>query len=777
MARRMTKPFQLRSVLTLAISLLVGVLILLVILTVGTSGQHRVTDQVGASVTLLADQMQDKLDRALYERFREVGNTSTLLERISAADPSGGARAWLEDLQKGYADYAWIGLTDANGMVRVSTGSVLEGADVSSEDWFRDGLKQQTVGDVRENPALSASLRGPAGTRRYVAISAPVVDGSGTTVGVLAALLDWSWIDEVRDSLFGATSSARTEQVFVLNKSGIVILGPPSLTGRPLALASVKSAVAGVGRYAIERWPDGRDYVTGFARSDGYRSFAGLGWIVLVRQDADTALAPARRLQRQTLAWCLGLAAIGALAAWFLSQRISAPILRLARSADAMRRGDDVRIPDVHDYAEVEVLSRSFETLVSELKRRQEALAELNVSLEAQVSERTSELQLRNTALTLAREDAEAATAAKSRFLAAASHDLRQPLHAMTLFARALSRRVSGNEAPKLVEQLEISLVSLKEMFDSLLNISRLDAGLIKPNFATVSVREVLERISEAFRAEAAASGLDFRCRAIDASIVTDPALLETILRNLVANALKFTRSGGILLAARRRQARVAFAVYDTGTGIAEDQQGRIFGEFERARQDASGPNEGLGLGLSIVKRYAELMKIDVELMSRLGRGTAFTLVMPDFGTEFATRQIGFSAVAADTTSLSGLNVLLIDDDQIILSAMERELTDRGCRIRACASSDDAEAALCDGLRADVAIVDFNLGGDETGVDVLDRLERVRGPLPALILTGGTDAQTLSALVATGRPWMIKPADPEGVARQLKELVAAPKPD
>lgn len=774
----MTTPLRLRSVLSLAISMLGGALILLVILTVGTAGQQRVTDQVGASVMLLADQMQDKLDRALYERFREVSNAAQVLPRISAAQASGGVRAWLEELQKGYPDYAWIGLADTGGRVQSATLSILEGADVASEAWFRDGLKQETVGDVREIPALSARLaQTPGATRRYVAISGPVLDASGATTGVIAALLDWSWIDEVRDSLFGTTSSGRTEQVFVLDRAGIVILGPPSLTGQPLPLASVKSAVAGVGQYAIERWPDGGDYVTGIARSDGYRNFSGLGWIVLVRQDAGVALAPVRRLQHQTLAWGLGLAALGGLAAWLLSQRISAPLLRLANSADAIRRGEEVRIPDVRDYAEVDVLSRSLETLVSELKNQQEALALLNVSLGEQVAERTSELLLRNTALTLAREAAEAATAAKSRFLAAASHDLRQPLHAMTLFSRALSRRVSGEEAPRLVEQLELALVSLKGMFDSLLNISRLDAGLIEPSFALVSVREVLERISEAFRAEAESRGLQFKCRALEATIATDPALLETMLRNLVANALKFTRSGGVLLAAHRRGGQVAFEIWDTGAGISADQQDRIFGEFERARQDASGPNEGLGLGLSIVRRYAGLLGIEVKLASRLGKGTAITLLMPDAGTEFARPALSPPLAAGTATLLPGMHVLLLDDDPMILAAMARELEDRGCAATSFASEGEARTAVLDGLRADVAIVDFNLGEDVTGIDVLARLEQVHGPLPALILTGGTDSDTLSALVATGRPWLIKPADPEDVARELKILVPAPQPD
>lgn len=769
----MAKPLQLKSVLTLAISLLGGALILLVILTVGTAGQQRVTDQVGKSVMLMADQMQDKLDRALYERFREIGNTSEVLERISATDPNGGVRTWLDKLQKGYPDYAWIGLTDATGRVQTATGSILEGTSVATEAWFHDGLKQQTVGDVRESPLLSMSLpRTPSDAHRYVAISAPVVDASGKTIGVLAALLDWAWVDEVRDSLFGTTSSGGSEQVIVLNKTGLVILGPPGLTGHPLELASVRSAVAGVSHYAIEEWPDGRDYVTGIARSDGYRSFSGLGWIVLVRQDAVVALAPVSRLQKQTLAWSLALTALGALAAGLLSQRISAPLLRLSNSADAIRRGDEVNIPDVRDYAEVEALSRSLETLVSELKHRQDALAELNVSLEAQVSERTSELLSRNSALTLAREEAEAATDAKSRFLAAASHDLRQPLHAMTLFARALSRRVSGDEAPRLVEQLELALVSLRGMFDSLLNISRLDAGLIEPVISQVLVREVLERISEAFRAEAEARGLQFKYRAFDATIATDPALLETMLRNLLSNALKFTRSGSILLAAHRRQGRVAFEVWDSGVGIAEEERERIFGEFERTRQDASGQNEGLGLGLSIVKRYARLLDIEIKLSSRLGRGTAFTLLLPANPLELTSPVVSLPVAREDnTTLLQGLHVILIDDDPMILAAMRRELTDRGCTISSIASEADVATAVLQGLRADVAIIDFDLGGDITGIDALKRLEHAQGPIAALILTGGTDAETLAKVLDTGRPWLIKPADPEEVARQLKRLV------
>ena len=554
-----------------------------------------------------------------------------------------------------------------------------------------------------------------------------------------------------------------------------MLLGPQGLTGKKLELDSARQAMSGANQFAIEQWPDGGRYVTGYARSDGYRNFAGLGWIVLVRQNADLALAPATKLQRQTLLVSLGLACLAALLAWIMSGRIAAPLLRLTQSADALREGRLVGIPKVREYAEVESLSNSLATLVSELKSRQSALENLNQSLETQVAQRTADLAGQNAALELARAQAEEATAAKSRFLAAASHDLRQPLHAMTLFARALSRRVCGAEAPQLVSQLETSLASLKDMFDALLNVSRLDAGLIQPNLVRISVADLVERITEGFRAEAEARGLQYRTRSIDATIVTDPALLETMLRNLVSNALKFTRVGGVLLAVRRHKEGVLFEVYDTGPGIAAHRQARIYEEFERSKEQATGSNEGLGLGLSIVRRYAKLLGIKVRMASKAGRGTHFTLVVTErHPAELAAARPSSATPVEGPPTLAGRTVLIVDDDHQIVDAMKRELADRGCHPLSYSTVADAKAALMEGRRFDVAIVDFDLGDGQTGPTLLEEIEQRRGePIRALILTGGTDAATLAAVMGTGRPWLTKPAEPDDVADALSKLMAA----
>ena len=774
----MRNPLNLRSLLALAISLLTCALIALVMLTIGRAGVQRAEADVGDSVRLLADQMQDKFDRTLFERYREIGTAARLFRTLAVADRPEGAQAWLVELQKTYPDYAWIGFANRDGKVRRATDGLLEGADVSNRPWFQAGLKEVSVGDVHEDEVLAKLLthRTTEATPRFLDISAPVLGHDGEVIGVLGAQLDWSWAEDVRDSLFGDTPAGKSEQVLVLTSSGVVLLGPQELTGKTLELDSVRKATAHTSRFAIETWPDGNRYVTGYARSDGYRNFAGLGWIVMVRRDANVALAPVRNLQQQGLLWSLALAGLASLGAWLLAGRIAAPLLHLANASDAVRDDEETAIPNLRDYAEIQRLSASLSTLVTELKRRQADLRELNRSLEGQVAQRTSELTARNFALTLARVEAEAATAAKSRFLAVASHDLRQPLHAITLFASALSRRVSGNEAPRLVAQLESSLASLKGMFDSLLNVSRLDAGLIEPNITSVSARAIVEGIAGGFRAEAEGRGLRFRSHAVDATISTDPVLLETMLRNLVSNALKFTSKGGVLLAARRRGGQVLFEVYDTGPGISSEQHAHIYEEFERSKEHATGANDGLGLGLSIVRRYANLLGFQIKLFSRVGRGTRFSLVCSEStATPIEVSRVDASvATAFEHSTLVGTRILIIDDDPQIIAGMELELTDRGCKVLYFPTVQKANDALIAGLKFDAAIVDYDLGNGQTGPALLDVAERSRGlSIPALILTGGTDAATLTTVIKTKRPWLTKPAEPDAVANALAALIAA----
>ncbi len=774
----MTKPFSLRFLLATSISSLALILIALATWTIGQAGARRVEAEIGASMRLQADQMQDKLDRALFRRYREIGIAARMLPFVRDGGREDGVRIWFDELRESNANYAWIGVTDPNGTVTAATDQGSVGQNASSQSWFVAAAKGEAFGELSDGvlPSRGSPGRSPA-SGRPVYISAPIFNASGISTGVVGAILDWGWVDEVKESLFGNAVNGRTEELIILNTAGHVLIGPSELAGTTLKLKSVDAALRGGNHFASEQWPDGGTYVTGYARSDGYADFAGLGWIVLVRQDSEQALAPVRALQRQTLTWGAFLAGLAAIAAWLLAHQISTPLLRLANTADAVRRDPDIPIPPIHAYAEAATLSKSLDSMVTELKLRQRALASLNETLEAQVVERTAELARQNSALVVAREEAEEATAAKSRFLAAASHDLRQPLHAMNLFARALSRRVAGDEATRLVSQLEASLSSLKEMFDALLNVSRLDAGLIEVNAGSVAVPVFMERIATGFRAEASHRGLKFTCRTVDAEIVTDPVLLETILRNLLSNALKFTKRGGIVFSARRDGGRLAFDVFDTGAGIDPNRQARIFQEFERSKEHATGANDGLGLGLSIVRRYARMLGIELRLVSRPGRGTRFTLLIPIVSMASESRSADAHARPSQLALLSGARVAIVDDDPQIVAAMERELTDRGCTALTFKSIHDAREQLGNGLAIDAAVVDFDLGEGVTGPTLLAAVEKKRGgAVFALILTGGTDATTLKTVMQTGRPWLTKPADPDSVAQALASLLSQVKP-
>jgi signal transduction histidine kinase/ActR/RegA family two-component response regulator len=764
------RPFKLRFLLAASITLLALVITTVVSYTIGRSGLERLERSIGMSLAMLADQMQDKLDRDLFERIREINNMAAF---IASGEESGTrlpVRQWFELMQTTLPDYVWIGIADPQGNVTEATRGMLVGASVAGDSWFRAGLKGAVFGDVHGDGALSAHLPSRQGqANRLIAAAAPI-NVKGQIKGVVGAQINWNWAKEVQDSLFGSVGGNRGIEALVIGNDGTVLLGPPAMIGKPLPLDSVKAESRGMRRFAIETWPDGMGYLSGFAEDVEYPLFGGLDWRILVRQKADVALLPVESLRRQVLIWSAVFVMLATLLSWFLAGRLAAPLLRLSKVANGLRRGENIEVPHVGVYAEAEVLSNSLRTLVDELRHREGRLSELNVSLERQVADRTLKLEKRNLQLAAAKVKAEQATASKSRFLAAASHDLRQPLHALTLFARALSRRVEGREAKGLVAQTEQALASLKEMFDALLDVSRLDAGLIEPKSQDVVLPEFIERVAAGVRAEAEHRGLTFRSRPMDAVVRIDQALLETLVRNLLSNALKFTRKGGVMLQCRRVGGRIAIEVLDTGVGIPPDAGDAVFQEFHRSKFAAAGSNDGLGLGLSIVKRYAELLGIEVGYRSRPGRGTRFRVLLP------ASAEVGAVVTTAPARaalcSLKNRRILVLDDEPLIVESLARDLTDRGNKVLRAGSTAEAELLIRD-ASPELAVVDINLSSTEQGPEFIDRMERLIGRrLPTLVLTGATDASTLVSLVHSGRRWMTKPADPDAIARALAELAA-----
>lgn len=732
---------------------------------------NRLELQIGRSLALLADEMQDKLDRAMFERLQSLDDMTEIAKIPAKTETPDSLRSSLERFQTAYADYSWVGYANRNGIIESATGRAREGENVKGQEWFRKGMDEPYVGDVKVRSAVAGTSSGKHRMADFIDLAVPV-SNEEETLGVLGATLSADWAEEVKDTLLGSMKDSIHADVIVLNKDKHVLFGPDDVAGKTLDLPSIRGARAGVANYAVETWPDGQSYVTGFSKSDGYRSYPGLHWIVLVRENQTLAFEPVRSLQRNILLWGGVFSALAAILAWTLAGKLSRPLLQLADSAEGLRSGRQVDFPPVDGYDEARVLAQSLRSMVAELGAQRASLAAANLTLESQVRERTQRLAEQNVGLERAKAEAEQATDAKSRFLAAASHDLRQPLHALTLFARALSRRVSGNEATTLVAQMEEGLHGLKGMFDALLNVSRLDAKLIEPTKVPVSVAEIIERVSVGSRVEAEQNGLKFLSRSQEWVLETDPALLETIIRNLVSNALKFTRQGGVILAARRRNGHRTIDVYDSGPGLSPEQHEKIFEEFSRTDQRARGANDGLGLGLSIARRYADLLGMRIVVCSRQQRGSRFSIVLPP--ERVIENPMPKAGAARDDTDVRGFRILVLDDDQLIVSALSRDLRDRGNLVLGYQRSADAEAALADGLEIDVAILDFDLRDRETGLEFINRMsERFKCFIPAVILSGGTDSATLATLAKSGRPWLTKPADPELIVATLQAVIKA----
>lgn len=377
--------------------------------------------------------------------------------------------------------------------------------------------------------------------------------------------------------------------------------------------------------------------------------------------------------------------------------------------------------------------------------------------------ERAFEAQLQ-----AARDEAVAAIRSKSRFLAAASHDLRQPLHSMTLFVSALSRRVREGETAELVGNIDNALRSLRAMIDTLLDISKIDAGLIKPNLAPMPLAELFAALRPGFSATARDRGLEFRVTPTSAKIVADRTLVELAMRNLLANAFKFTRSGGVLLGCRRRRGEIGVVVADTGAGVAPDRAERVFEEFYRDKTTATGANEGIGLGLAIVRRLAALMGGRVSLGSRPGKGSVFTLWLR----EATSAPRPEWRAQAQVESLAGRRILILDDDALCAAAMRQEFLDHGAVVASAASISAARASIDAAGMPEALVVDYDLREGATGLQFVESLRAGGAEASVVMISGSTDAEAVAALRGSGLPWLTKPVDPRALRSTLIHALA-----
>jgi signal transduction histidine kinase/CheY-like chemotaxis protein len=365
----------------------------------------------------------------------------------------------------------------------------------------------------------------------------------------------------------------------------------------------------------------------------------------------------------------------------------------------------------------------------------------------------------------------------KSHLIASASHDLRQPLHALNLFVARLHDEADPAERSRLVACIDACVDSMNELFESLLDMTKLDAGVIEPSAAALSVKRLLARIETTFGEVARRKGLRLRIVASGAWVSSDPILLERILLNLVSNAVRYTERGGVVVGCRRCGDTLRIDVCDTGIGIPEDQRRSIFGEFYQLEHPGIGRRQGLGLGLAIVDRLCRLLGHQVEVSSQPGRGSRFSVSVPLAAQpRMQTEMVAPASPVADPAR--GKRVLVIDDDMLVLDGMRGILQRWGCQVETAVSGAAAIASLLEnGERPDLIISDSRLSDGQSGIDAIDRLRAALGArIPAFIITGDTAPERLREASAGGFLLLHKPVSPMALRTTLNRLLKVSAP-
>ena len=381
------------------------------------------------------------------------------------------------------------------------------------------------------------------------------------------------------------------------------------------------------------------------------------------------------------------------------------------------------------------------------------------------------QLQQQTQAAKDAQRSAEQANLAKSKFLAAASHDLRQPMYALSLFSGVMAGESRPARLQDLAKHIAVSVDALEMLFNALLDISKLDAGVTSVEKTDFALQNTFLRLANDFTPLAHDKGLKLTVAPTEARVHTDPQLLEQVLRNLLANAIRYTETGQVSVMAVSRAGLWDVEVIDSGIGIASTEQDKVFDEFYQVSNPERDRSKGLGLGLAIVRRLTLLLNLPLTLISQPGQGTRVSVSVPPAGPENSEPA---KAPAPGPDRFEDLRVLVVDDEPQVRAAMTLILTSWGCRVVGVESHAEVVAHLTSNdWKPDIALVDYRLRGGFTGVAVLDWLrQHASANLPCAIITGDTAADQLRDITASGFRLVHKPVSPQQLKQLLGELTS-----
>lgn len=700
------------------------------------AAQQREREQeIRADAMRQAKQLAGELTR-LVDGVEQVLRAVAVSPIAAQRDPA-QCDAFLHELQLASYGSAAIGVSDASGAVSCLSRRVsVRQLDISDRFYFREALRTNRL-------ATGEFALGKTAGEKAVHFGYPVHDTRGQAIGVAFAPLNLAWLaGQLRARALPAGST-----VTVADRNGTVLVRLPELrlAGTPLP-AAWRALVDGPGATPAELadFGNGGDQVVGYIPLGKGPN----GMFVAVGLSKDQVMVPLRHATQRTAALGLLSVLLAIATAWLLAERfLYRPLQRLTAGAAALRHGD--------------LAARIDERAVGDAQFGAVAATfnELAESLQAREAERDrAEAQLRQ-----ARDRAEASTRSMSDLLAVASHDLRQPIHSMSLSAALLSRRLHGQPEEPVAQRLQRSASHLVELINGLLNVSQLDAGRVTPEPRDFPADELLQSVAEEFLEQAKESGIALHCQRSELWIRSDPALLRRILVNYVSNAIKYTPRGGeIRIDGVRGDGDVELRVSDTGIGIAPGLHDAVWEEFRQLANPERDLTKGLGLGLAIVRRIGVLLGHPLDMRSQPQHGSCFSVRVP-----LADVAAGGGPADEGAVRLRG-RLLLVDDDTAVCASTADLLRDCGLEVVACHSAERALSLIAESaVPFDAVLADYRLPA-QSGLEVI-RAARARWPgVTALMMTGGAPAQRVHDFEGERVPVLLKPVG----ARELLSALA-----
>lgn len=479
-------------------------------------------------------------------------------------------------------------------------------------------------------------------------------------------------------------------------------------------------------------------------------------WYLVLSVDKRELFQAANELKNLILFAAIAFLVVINIVTLLVVKSISNAIKKLSDTAKQVKRGDLSVRTDVVSNNEIGELAFSMNDMIHTIEQRTDSLAALNVELNN------------------AKIDADDANQSKTRFLAAVSHDLLQPLTSAQLFSSLLQSETLSNQNANTVAKIISSLDSAKQLISELVEISKLNSGSVKPKIATFGLNDLFTEIEQSFSIQAHKAGINLKVVKTSVCVDSDRQLLRHIVNNLVSNAIRYTKNGKVLLGGRRIDNKVRIEVWDTGSGIPEHKQKEIFQEFVRVNSDEIAEESRFGLGLAIVDRIAKIMGYEISLRSTIGKGSVFSVQVPisNFKSNvFETVKLETNHLSA--SDLKGKTVLYIENEIDILDAMDRILSGWGCNAILASSGEEVlEILESESMQIDIILSDFHVGSNETGLEVIEQIfEKTGNNIPVVIITGDTSEGVKNSILNNNYELLYKPIVPNMLYSKILTII------